>query len=104
MQSTSIPEEQKTIAQEILIKEFMSSENSDVEDMEDGTKRSILVIKPLPWRGEKANRYLKRLDSKANSKKSLQSKQQTLQRVIGSNSTRPKPSHLPDDFWGFTML
>lgn len=103
MKSASIPEDQKAIAKEILTKEFMSSEHSDIEEMEDGATRSVLVIKPLPWRGDKANRYLKRLDSKANSKKSVQSKQQTLQRVIGSNSTRPKPSLFPDEFWGFVM-
>ena len=69
----------------------MSSESSDVERMDDGTERAVMVVKQLPWRGGKATRFMKRLDSKATSKKSMQSVQQTLPRVIGSNSTRPKP-------------
>ena len=80
----------------------MSSESSDVEHMDDGTERAVMVVKQLPWRGGKATRFMKCLDSKASSKKSKQSIQQTLPRVAGSSSTRPKPAHLPTDFWGFT--
>lgn len=76
----------------------MSSESSGVEQMEDGTDRPVIVVKPLQWRGAKATRFLKRLDAKAVHKKSRQSIQQTLPRVVGENSTRPKPA-LPDDLW-----
>ena len=79
----------------------MSSESSGVEQLEDGSDRSVIIVKQLPWRGPKASRFLKRLDAKATHKKSKQSLQQTLPRVAGENSTRPKPNY-PDDFWGFT--
>ena len=78
----------------------MSSESSDVEQMEDGEDRPVIAVKQLPWRGAKATRFLKRLDARAADKKSKQSIQQTLPRVMGQNSTRPKPD-LPDNFWGF---
>ena len=48
----------------------MSSESSGVEQMEDGTDRSVIVVKPLQWRGAKATRFLKQLDVKAMHKKS----------------------------------
>ena len=51
-------------------------ESSDIEQLDNETTK-------------KATRALRRLDSKANTKKSMQSKQQTLQRVVGENSTRP---------------
>lgn len=79
----------------------MSSESSAVEQLEDGTERPVIAVKQLQWRGAKATRFLKRLDAKATQKKSKQSIQQTLPRVFGGMSTRPKPD-LPDDFWGFT--
>ncbi len=52
-------------------------------------------------RGAKASRFLLKLDDKAKKKKSKQSMKQTLPRVIGENSTRPKPPLFADDFWGF---
>ena len=103
MKSSAVPQEQKNIMKQIIVKEFMSSESSDVEELEDGTTRSVMVVRQLPWRGKKATRVLKRLDSKANNKKSMQSKQQTIQRVVGEDSTRPKPYQFTDDFWGFTV-
>lgn len=89
---------------EPLTKEFMSSESSDEEDIGDGTgnKQSVLVVKPLPWRGNKANRLMKRLDSRVKSRMSKQSLKQLLPRVIGPNSQRPKPINFTEDFWGFT--
>ena len=91
LMKVSMAQDQKEIAREVLIKEFMSSEYSDVEEMEDGTECSVISVKPLPWRGAKASRFLKRLDSKAKTKMSKQSIHQTLPRVIGPNSTRMKP-------------
>ena len=78
----------------------MSSESSAVEQFEDGTERPVIAVKQLQWRGAKVTRFLKRLDAKAAHKKSKQSIQQMLPRVLGGMSTRPKPD-LPDDFWGF---
>ena len=85
------------------MKEFMSSESSDEEVDESGnTVKSVIVIKPLTWRGAKVNRLIQRLDSRAKSNMSKQSLQQTRPRVIGPDSSRPKPVSFSDDFWGFT--
>lgn len=80
----------------------MSSESSSEED--DGTDRprSVIVVRPLPWRGAKVDCLMQRLDSRAKSKMSKQSLQQTRPRVSGKTSTRPKPVSFPDDFWWFT--
>ena len=101
MKSKTITEDQKQIIKEILTRDFISSEESDVEDI-DGTRQHVIVVKPLPWRGEKANRVLRKLDNKAKKQKTKQSVIQTLPRVIGEVSSRPKPAAFTDDFWGFT--
>lgn len=98
---SNVPEEQKKIAMESLVKEFMSSESSDEEETDDGGSKAVVVVKKLPWRGGKANRLMKRLDSRAKSNMSKQSLQQMRPRVIGPNSNRPKPTFFQDDFWGF---
>ena len=56
----------------------MSSECSETETMEDGSERPVIAVKPLPWRGAKASRLIKRLDTRAKKKMSKQSVQQTL--------------------------
>lgn len=101
LKNSSVSSEQKELCNKILTKDFMSSEESGTENVH-GVTRHVLVLKPLPWRGAKAERFLHRLDAKASKNKSKQSKTQTLPRVIGSNSSRPKPIHMPEDFWGFT--
>lgn len=78
----------------------MSSESSGVDQLEDGTDHSVIVVEPFQWRGAKATRLLKRLDAKAMYKKSKQSIQETLPRVVGENYTRAKPAFLYG-FWGF---
>ena len=98
----SVPEDQRDLAKQILRKEFMSSECSDMEVLDDGSERPVIAVKPLPWRSGKANRLSCRLDNMTTSKLSKQSVQQTLPRVIGETSARPKPLDIPEDFWGFT--
>ena len=50
--------EQKQLIKQILVKDFISSEKSDVDEV-DGKERHVIVIKPLPWRGKKAGRVEK---------------------------------------------
>ena len=88
----------KKLVMQILNKEFMSSESSGEEELEDGTKRSVLSVKRIPRRSPKANRILNRLDEKAKKNMSKQSLQQTRTRVIGPVSDRSKPVTLSDDF------
>lgn len=99
---SNLNEESKKVAQEPLTPGWMSSEYSDEEDDGHGSKRQVVVIHQLPWRSGKANRLMKRLDSRAKSRMSNQSLKQMLPRVIGSPSKRPKPTDFQDDFWGFT--
>ena len=84
-----------------MTKDFISSEDSDEEEDTNGEQRQVIVVKPLQWRSPKVDRFFNRLDKKAQKKKSKQSKQQTLPRVIGSSSSRPKPSGYCDEFFGF---
>ncbi len=79
----------------------MSSEESGTENVEGATLHVHGCKASIPWRGAKASRFLLKLDDKAKKKKSKQSMKQTLPRVIGENSTRPKPPLFADDFWGF---
>ena len=95
-----ISNEQKETIREIMIKEFISREESDTEVC-DGVERHVIVVKPLPWRGQKANRLMKKLDSKSQKQKNKQSVIQTLPRIIGHPSSRRKPMSFSDDFWGF---
>lgn len=67
----------------------------------NGEKQQVLKIKPLHWRAAKVDCFFKQLDHKASKVKSRQSKQQTLPRVTGSWSTRPKPVGFDKDFFGF---
>lgn len=78
----------------------MSSEESTEEDF-DGKSRSVIAIKPLLWRSPKVDRFFRRLDQRNNRGKTKHSKQQTLPRIVGNQSSRPKPLSFPDDFFGF---
>lgn len=98
LKCTSIPDTQQQLWQKVLTKDFISSEESGV-DGED--QHQVLVIRPLEWRSSKVDRFFNRLDRKMTKNKTKQSKQQTLPRVTGEKSLRPKPSGFADDFFGF---
>ena len=59
---------QKDALKKVLLREFMSSEESG-EEVVDGEKRSVLLVKPLPWRASKLDRIFKQIDHKANKNK-----------------------------------
>ena len=83
----------------------MSSEESDGEDATDhvdGNKRAVLAIESLAWRAAKVDRLFKCLYHNTTYIKSKQSKQRIFPRIIGKQSSRARPSCLPDDFFGFT--
>ena len=84
-----------------MMKDFMSSEESGKETMEDGSERTVLYIKPLPWRSVHLTTGFHRLDDKVKTIKSKTGIQQTLARKIGDISNRSKPTGYPPDFWGF---
>lgn len=91
---------QRDLWKKVLIKEFMSSEESGEEEIGNGERQQVIRIKPLRWRAPKVNRFIKQLDHNACKVKSRQSKQQILPRVTGSYSTRPKPVDFAEDFFG----
>ena len=57
LKSSSLTSEQRNLWKKVLIKEFMSSEESAEEDF-DGKKRPALAVKPLLWRAPKVDRFL----------------------------------------------
>lgn len=79
----------------LLEPEFMSSEDSDVDD--EGKK--IFLLRPLPWRSDRANAFIEALDKKVISKASARSKQMRYTRVSGLASDRPKPSVENSNEW-----
>ena len=87
---------------QVLTKDFISSEESGEEVLDNGRKQPVLKVKFLPWRATRVNKVFKRFDEKAMKVQTKQSLQQTLPRVCGHSSTRPKPLGFSDDFWGFT--
>ena len=85
----------------VLTKEFMSSEDSGTEILEDGSERNIMFVRRLPWRSMEVTTGLHRLDDKINKRKTKHATQQTLTRKEGEVSDRPKPSGFAPNFWGF---
>ena len=47
----------------VMIREFMSSEESG-DEMIEGKRRAVIKVKPLPWRSSRICRIFKRLDHK----------------------------------------
>lgn len=82
-----------------MTKDFISSESDQEENA--GEQRQVLVLRPLRWRSSKIDRFFAKIDKKLLKDKSKQSKHQTLPRVVGSYSSRPKPSGFDEDFFGF---
>ena len=96
-----IPEDRRTKWMEILVKSFMSTEESGSEELPDGTSRQVMYVKPLPWRHPKVNKFLGQLTTINESGKSKRATQQTLPRIQGETSTRSKPAEFSSTFWGF---
>ncbi|KAJ8310313.1 hypothetical protein KUTeg_012178 [Tegillarca granosa] len=60
-----------------LTMDFISSECEHESDGE-----SVYVIKPIPWRSEELNGYIKELDKKIQQTKSKSAKRQSAKRII----------------------
>ena len=103
MKTSTLSDVQREMWKKVMTPGFMSSEESGEEER-DGEKRAVIKVKVLPWRAPKVDRFFKTLDQKASKKRSRQSQQQTLPRVIGGFSCRPKPASYSDDFFGFVSV
>ena len=74
----------------------MSSEESGEELGEE-----VMFVKPLPWRSEKFNAFISRIDTQIDSEKSDLAKRLSKRRLCGETSTRPRPAgNMPG--WLFT--
>ena len=82
---------------------FISSEESGDEEDDNGVLRSVLKVKTLRWRSSTVTKFFKKLDEKSLRGKTTRSKRQTLPRVLGNVSERPKPvdEFGSGQFWGF---
>ena len=104
LKTNSLKDTQRDLWKKVVVKEFISSEESGEEDISNGEKCQVILVKPLPWRAPKVDRSFTQLHHKAQKNKSKQSKQQTLPRVVGVRSARPKPTGFSEDFFGFTAV
>lgn len=100
LKTNQLSDAQRDVWRKVLIKDFISSEESGEESV-DGEERQVIYVKTLPWRAPRVDRFFKKLDNKAARNKSRQSKQQTLPRVGGRRSGRSKPLGFTEDFFGF---
>ena len=106
MTSTAISPDLKETLKKVMLVSFRSSEESGKESVEgQEDKRAVVLVKPFPWHSSRLTRILHQLYRKACRKKSKQSLQQTLPRVEGPPSKRPKPivPGLPESLFGPTQ-
>ena len=96
-----VDEGRKATYKEVVIMSFMSSEESGEEVDKNEEPKPVLYVHSLPWRSSKVNKLFSVLDSQIEKRKSKRALSQTYTRVVGNVSDRPKPSDLPDSFWGF---
>ena len=82
----------------------MSSEESSEEFDKDQVHHSVLKVKPLSWRSPQVTKLFKKMDEKTAKCKTKRGKRQTIPRVLGDTSSRPKPvSEFGPEFWGFNL-
>ena len=95
---SSLPEKDKRKWKSVLIKEFMSSEESESDD-----ESSPLVKRTIPWRSSKVSNFFTELDKHSDSYKSTQSRRQTRARALSDvASARPLPAgKFPD--WALSV-
>lgn len=97
--SFSEKDRQKWEQSQVLTIHFMSSEESEVEDDHE----EVLIVKELPWRSQKVNRFFKNLDDKEQEHKTPQARRQAKKRVRDRDviSSRPVPSLADVPCWVF---
>ena len=77
----------KSLWEQLLKTDYMSSEESDVDGDED-----ILEVHDLPWRKPSVK---KMFATESLKRRSAQAKRQMKRRVLGRDSTRPQPASIP---------
>ena len=110
--STTLDDLAKQKIRLVLKPEFMSSEESVVEDTatennssddSDGPsepthahKKKKLIKHKLPWRSQEYQSVIESLDRKIARRRDDRAKRMCLETTMGGDSARPKPDHLPE--------
>ena len=83
--------------------DFMSSEESNAENVSDGDSEECFMIKKITWRSEKVEDFFKnKLDPTAANSASKKSKKMRFKRIEGESTSRPPPlRHYKDSLWLF---
>lgn len=83
-------ESDKALWEQLMIMDFMSSEESDMDGDED-----VLIVHSLPWRKPSVKKMFSTLDADISRNRSSQSRRQMKRRVMGSASERARPTTYP---------
>lgn len=73
----------------------MSSEESEIEEEDDGSKTVSFVIYQIPWHYDKITELFLSLDHKHTKKQSVKSTQMTPRQLQGNDSNREIPDEIP---------
>ena len=99
--TSSVKDEKKQKWKDVLTIDFMSSEESAVEENSDGSQRHVLYVSDLRWRAECVTSFFHRLDEKGSKRKSKKSEMQTRPRINKGVSDSGKPEAFPGNHWAF---
>lgn len=72
----SYSDEDKKKWEKVLTPEFVSSDESGVED-----GKGVIFVKDIPWRSQKITKFFQKLDDSHNTNKSEQVSRQTKERI-----------------------
>lgn len=89
--TSSVKDENKEKWKDVLTLDFMSSEESAVEENLDGSQRHVLYVSDLWWRAKSVASFFHRLDEKCSKKKSKKSEMQTRHKSIKGCQTVANP-------------
>ena len=71
--TSSLTDAPRDLLKKVMVKDFMSSEESR-EDEQEGERKQVIIVKPLPWRASQIDGFFKQLDKKAGKNRSKQSR------------------------------
>ena len=108
--STTLDEATKKRVEPVLTAEYMSSDETAMEDSDaesvrsDGSehptdpapKKKKLIKHKLPWRSQEMQEMVNSLDRKVNRRRTPRGRTMCLEVEEGRVSTRPKPDNIPE--------
>ena len=80
----------KSLWEQLLKTDYMSSEESDIDGEED-----VLNVHNLPWRKPAIKKMFATLDAESSKRKTAQSRRQMKRRIVGRDSIRSQPASIP---------